>query len=90
MGLAWSGRHFQPYLFGPLAFLSAASQHTSTMRLGTGVIPMHAEDPIMLAEKLQTLDLLSNRRVEAGCATTIPEQGVHTHWVDQVPTKQDS
>ncbi|MDR7346117.1 LLM class flavin-dependent oxidoreductase [Enteractinococcus fodinae] len=83
-------RHFQPYLSGPLAFLSAASQHTSTMRLGTGVIPMHAEDPIRLAEELQTLDLLSNGRVEAGFATSMPEQGVHSHWVDQVQTKQDS
>lgn len=83
-------RHFQPYVSGPIAFLSAASQHTTTMRLGTGVIPMHAEDPIRLAEELQTLDLLSNGRIEAGFATSMPEQGVHTHWVDQVQSKQDS
>jgi alkanesulfonate monooxygenase SsuD/methylene tetrahydromethanopterin reductase-like flavin-dependent oxidoreductase (luciferase family) len=83
-------RHFQPYVSGPIAFLSAAAQHTSTMRLGTGVIPIHAEDPIRLAEELQTLDLLSNGRIEAGFATSMPEQGIHTHWIDQVRTKQDS
>jgi alkanesulfonate monooxygenase SsuD/methylene tetrahydromethanopterin reductase-like flavin-dependent oxidoreductase (luciferase family) len=83
-------RHFQPYVSGPIAFLSAAAQHTSTMRLGTGVIPIHAEDPIRLAEELQTLDLLSNGRVEAGFAASMPEHGVHTHWVDQVQTKDDS
>ncbi len=83
-------RHFQPYVSGPISFLSAASQHTSTMRLGTGVIPMHAEDPIRLAEELQTLDVISGGRVEAGFSTSMPEQGVHTHWVDQVKTKQDS
>lgn len=83
-------RHFQPYLSGPIAFLSAAAQHTSTLRLGTGVIPMHAEDPIRLAEELQTLDVLSDGRVEAGFATSMPEKGIHTHWHEQVQTKQDS
>ncbi|OAV52159.1 LLM class flavin-dependent oxidoreductase [Enteractinococcus helveticum] len=83
-------RHFQPYVSGPISFLSAASQHTSVMRLGTGVIPMHAEDPIRLAEELQTLDVISGGRVEAGFSTSMPEQGIETHWAEQVKTKHDS
>lgn len=81
-------RHFQPYISGPISFLSAASQHTSTIKLGTGVLPFHAEDPIRLAEELGTLDHISGGRVEFGLAPTVPPPGVRTPWREEQLDKQ--
>lgn len=82
-------RHFQPYLSGPIAFLAAASQRTSTLRLGTGVIPFHAEDPIRLAEEALTIDAISGGRLELGLAVTRLERGVHSSWVARGGARED-
>lgn len=81
-------RHFQPYLSGPVAFLSAASQWTERLRLGTAVIPFHAEDPIRLAEEVSNLDLISKGRVELGLAATRFEPGVYSRWATADWSKQ--
>lgn len=82
-------RHFQHFLAsGPIAFLSAAAQRTSRIRIGTGVIPFHAEDPIRLAEELATLDALSGGRVEAGVAPTLHPRGFETRWSSQPESKE--
>lgn len=82
-------RHFQPYPSGPIAFLSAAAQRTSTLRLGTGVIPFHAEDPIRIAEELLTLDILSGGRAEIGiAATTEHRPGILTSWLERDNSKE--
>lgn len=82
-------RHFQPYLSGPIALLAAASQRTSTLRLGTGVIPFHGEDPIRLAEEALTIDALSGGRLELGFAVTRLERGVHSSWVARGGERSD-
>ena len=67
---AWMVEHhfLEEYSHGssPTAFLAAASQRTSRIRLGHGVFQIPTNHPIRVAEQVSTLDLLSNGRVELG------------------------
>lgn len=62
-------RHFDHYLSSPLPFFAAAGQHTSHIMLGSAVIPMRYQDPILLAEAAGTTDLLIGGRLELAIAT---------------------
>ena len=52
----------------PEVFLAAASQRTSRIRLGHGIVqaPAAVNHPARVAERVATLDLVSNGRVEFG------------------------
>ena len=50
----------------PDMILSAVSQRTTTIRLGFAVIVMTVHNPYHIAERVATLDVLSNGRVEFG------------------------
>lgn len=50
----------------PEVFLAAASQRTTNIRLGHGVIQLPTNHIARVAERVSTLDLLSNGRVELG------------------------
>src|SRR5687767_1139236 len=50
----------------PEVFLGAASQRTSRIRLGHGILQLPTSHPIRVAERVATLDLLSGGRVELG------------------------
>ena len=52
----------------PEVFLAAASQRTKNMRLGHGItlMPPRYNHPARVAERIATLDLISNGRVEFG------------------------
>ena len=52
----------------PEVFLAAASQRTSRIRLGHGIVqaPALVNHPARIAERIATLDLISNGRVEFG------------------------
>ena len=50
----------------PEVFLGAASQRTSRIRLGHGIIQLTTNHPARVAERVSTLDLLSHGRVELG------------------------
>ena len=52
----------------PEVFLAAASQRTSRIRLGHGIVqlPHAVNHPARVAERIATLDLVSNGRVEFG------------------------
>jgi len=56
----------------PEVFLAAASQRTSRIRLGHGIValPPAYNHPARVAERVATLDLLSNGRVEFGTGET--------------------
>jgi alkanesulfonate monooxygenase SsuD/methylene tetrahydromethanopterin reductase-like flavin-dependent oxidoreductase (luciferase family) len=56
-------RHFDNYLSSPLPFFAAAGQHTERITLGSAVIPMRYQDPILLAEAAGTTDLLIDGRL---------------------------
>ncbi len=50
----------------PEVFLGAASQRTTQIRLGHGIIQLPTNHPARVAERVSTLDLLSHGRVELG------------------------
>src|SRR3954462_5763856 len=52
----------------PEVFLAAASQRTKRIRLGHGIvqIPPQANHPARVAERIATLDLISDGRLEFG------------------------
>ncbi|TWF58944.1 LLM class flavin-dependent oxidoreductase [Neorhizobium alkalisoli] len=62
-------RHFDHYLSSPLPFFAAVGQHTQRITLGSAVIPMRYQDPILLAEAAGTTDLLIDGRLELTIAT---------------------
>ena len=62
-------RHFDHYLSSPLPFFAATGQHTSHITLGSAVIPMRYQDPILLAEAAATTDLLIGGRLELAIST---------------------
>ncbi|WP_226352301.1 LLM class flavin-dependent oxidoreductase [Pseudonocardia sp. ICBG601] len=62
-------RHFDHYLSSPLPFFAAVGQHTSRIRLGSAVLPMRYQDPVLLAEAAGTTDLLVGGRLELALAT---------------------
>ncbi|HCB34052.1 MAG TPA: LLM class flavin-dependent oxidoreductase, partial [Acidimicrobiaceae bacterium] len=50
----------------PEVFLGAASQRTTNIRLGHGIVQLTTNHPARVAERVSTLDLLSGGRVELG------------------------
>lgn len=50
----------------PEVFLAAASQRTENIRLGHGIVQMTTNHPARVAERVATLDLVSDGRVELG------------------------
>ena len=71
MGLdaVWfSEHHFfdDSYLSSVFPLLGAVSGQTSTLRMGTAVLPAHLHDAIRLAEDAATVDLLSDGRLLLG------------------------
>ncbi|MGH9185943.1 MAG: LLM class flavin-dependent oxidoreductase [Acidimicrobiales bacterium] len=50
----------------PEVFLAAASQRTTRIRLGHGIIQLTTNHPARVAERVSTLDLVSDGRVELG------------------------
>lgn len=59
----------------PEVFLAAASQRTRTMRLGHGIVlmPPRYNHPARVAERIATLDLVSDGRVEFGTGESSSE-----------------
>lgn len=62
-------RHFDHYLSSPLPFFAAVGQHTNHIMLGSAVIPMRYQDPILLAEAAGTTDMLIGGRLELAIST---------------------
>ncbi|GAA1965534.1 LLM class flavin-dependent oxidoreductase [Agromyces allii] len=65
-------RHLEHGVSSAPVFLAAASQRTSRIRLGIGVIPIGFESPFRLAEDLSTADVLSGGRLEVGVSAGRP------------------
>jgi alkanesulfonate monooxygenase SsuD/methylene tetrahydromethanopterin reductase-like flavin-dependent oxidoreductase (luciferase family) len=67
---AWQVEHhfLEEYSHSPQpeVFLAAASQRTKNIRLGHGIVQLTTNHPARVAEKVATLDLVSNGRVEFG------------------------
>ncbi|GAC67169.1 LLM class flavin-dependent oxidoreductase [Gordonia soli] len=65
-------RHLEHGISSAAVFLGAASQRTSTIELGTAVIPIGYENPFRLAEDLSLADALARGRIQAGFSTGMP------------------
>ena len=50
----------------PEVFLAAASQRTKNIRIGHGIVQLTTNPPQRVAERIASLDLVSNGRVEFG------------------------
>lgn len=62
-------RHFDHYLSSPLPFFAAVGQVTERITLGSAVIPMRYQEPILLAEAAATTDILVGGRLELAVST---------------------
>ncbi|GAA3858860.1 LLM class flavin-dependent oxidoreductase [Saccharothrix violaceirubra] len=62
-------RHFDHYLSSPLPFLAAVGRETSRIGLGTAVLPLRYQEPILLAEAAATTDLLVDGRLHLAVST---------------------
>jgi alkanesulfonate monooxygenase SsuD/methylene tetrahydromethanopterin reductase-like flavin-dependent oxidoreductase (luciferase family) len=73
----------------PEVFLAACSQRTKTARIGHGIIqmPPHINHPARVAERIATLDLISDGRVEYGIGAGASETELGGFGVPQEEKK---
>lgn len=62
-------RHFDSYLAAPLVYLPVVAERTERIGVGTAIIGMRYESPILLAEAAGTADLLIGERLQLGLGT---------------------
>jgi alkanesulfonate monooxygenase SsuD/methylene tetrahydromethanopterin reductase-like flavin-dependent oxidoreductase (luciferase family) len=84
--------HFLPgysHMSSPEIFLAAVSQRTSRLRLGTAImhLPYNINNPIRVAERLATLDILSKGRIEFGGGRATSMEEFEGFSVDPAVTK---
>src|SRR6202171_3314576 len=74
----------------PEVFLAAASQRTHRIRLGHGIVqlPVGFNHPARVAERIATLDLVSDGRVEFGTGESSSEAELGGYNIDRA-TKRD-
>lgn len=79
----------------PEVFLAACSQRTKQIRLGHGItlMPPNYNHPARVAERIATLDLVSNGRVEWGTgesSSRIELEGFGVHYMDKREAWEES
>jgi alkanesulfonate monooxygenase SsuD/methylene tetrahydromethanopterin reductase-like flavin-dependent oxidoreductase (luciferase family) len=72
----------------PDILLAAVSERTSRMRLGFAVMLMTVHNPFIVAEKVATLDVLSNGRVDFGMGRGSTSYMVEAFGVDAVSSRE--
>jgi alkanesulfonate monooxygenase SsuD/methylene tetrahydromethanopterin reductase-like flavin-dependent oxidoreductase (luciferase family) len=74
----------------PEVFLAAASQRTSRIRLGHGIVqlPVGFNHPARVAERIATLDLVSDGRVEFGTGESSSEMELGGFGVDRATKRE--
>jgi alkanesulfonate monooxygenase SsuD/methylene tetrahydromethanopterin reductase-like flavin-dependent oxidoreductase (luciferase family) len=74
-GVAIGEHHFTRYIVSaPELVLASIAARTSTLRLSTGVTLLAHRDPVLVAEELATLDLLSDGRAELIVARGVSQE----------------
>src|SRR5438477_4675411 len=66
--------------YEPISLLSAISQRTSRVRLGTACMVSSTRNPLYLALEWATLDVISEGRTIRGTGMGNPEQGVRREF----------
>jgi alkanesulfonate monooxygenase SsuD/methylene tetrahydromethanopterin reductase-like flavin-dependent oxidoreductase (luciferase family) len=86
LGSAWvTSHHFRSdkgTIASPLVFLAAASQRTSRIRLGAGVVVVTLENPIRVAEDAVIADALSGGRLQLGMGSGLEDWAFGPFGVD--------
>jgi alkanesulfonate monooxygenase SsuD/methylene tetrahydromethanopterin reductase-like flavin-dependent oxidoreductase (luciferase family) len=74
----------------PEVFLAAASQRTKNIRLGHGIVqtPPPFNHPARIAERIATLDLLSNGRVDFGSGESSSEAELGGFMIDPAAKRE--
>ena len=68
-GVWFAEHHFQrgfSHSSAPELLMAAVTQRTNRMRIGHGVLLLPFHNPVMAAERIATLDLLSDGRIDVG------------------------
>lgn len=76
----------------PEIFLAAASQRTQSIRLGHGVVlmPPGYNEPVRVAERIATLDLISGGRVEFGAGDSKSRMELEGFGIDPADRREMS
>src|SRR2546430_220111 len=81
------------YCTAPEIFLTALSQHTQTIRLGFAVIELipKMNHVVRVAERIASLDIVSNGRVDVAVGNRLSRQDIATFGVqmDEIPEMVD-
>nr|WP_154923011.1 LLM class flavin-dependent oxidoreductase [Microbacterium testaceum] len=72
-GISFRVHHFARQQAAPMPLLAAIAARTSRIEVGTGVIDMRYENPLMLAEEAASVDLISGNRLALGVSRGSPE-----------------
>jgi alkanesulfonate monooxygenase SsuD/methylene tetrahydromethanopterin reductase-like flavin-dependent oxidoreductase (luciferase family) len=72
-GVSFRVHHFARQQAAPMPLLAAIAARTSRIEVGTGVIDMRYENPLMLAEEAASVDLISGNRLALGVSRGSPE-----------------
>src|SRR5437588_7773496 len=94
IGYAWEVEHHfleeYSHSSAPEVFLAAASQRTRRIRLGHGIVllPVNYNHPARVAERIATLDLISDGRVEFGTGESSSNAELGGFNIDRA-TKRD-
>src|ERR1700751_4381523 len=92
-GVWFTEHHFLPgfsYSSSPELVLAHLAARTKNIRLGHGIVllPFHINHPLGVADRIATLDLLSNGRVEFGGGRAISESELSGFEVDPDDTRR--
>jgi alkanesulfonate monooxygenase SsuD/methylene tetrahydromethanopterin reductase-like flavin-dependent oxidoreductase (luciferase family) len=71
------------HLSAPEIFLAACSQRTRHIRLGHGIVQLPSNHPFRVAERIATLDLVSDGRVEFGTGEGATEVELGGFYIKQ-------
>lgn len=86
LSTAWvTSHHFRSdkgTIASPLVFLAAASQRTSRIKLGAGVVVITLENPIRVAEDAVIMDALSRGRLQLGLGSGLEDWAFGPFGVD--------
>ncbi|MEX0874545.1 MAG: LLM class flavin-dependent oxidoreductase [Actinomycetota bacterium] len=75
----------------PEVWLAAAAQHTTTIRIGQGVVllPFGYNHPIRVAERAATMDIVTNGRLEFGTGRSVTMLEMEPFGVDPARTREE-
>ena len=75
-GAYYRVHHFAQQLASPFPLLAAVGARTERIEIGTGVIDMRYENPLMMVENAGAADLIADGRLQLGISRGSPEQVV--------------